>query len=218
MGFMFDRRRFLVMTGVALVVCAGLLGSAGTARAATDPTKPPLAVQIADVSGNTVTLAWDPPANNNFWWFYVYDNGAKEAVVGTGAATPTGITLKRLRSGTTHEFTVIYGEFIGLGDSANLSAPSAAVRVTLAADSDTTPPTAPPNARHELQPDGCSFLTTWDPSTDDVTPQDQLQYDFVDWTGFTLAYGLQPGRFDMSAGSVRAVDAAGNRSALSAAY
>lgn len=214
------------MTGAVLLAGAGVLGSAGDARAqtaaprtalprTTDPSKPPLDVRVADVSGNTVTLAWDPPANNDFWWFYVYDNGAKEAVVGTGETTPTEITMKRLRPGMTHEFTMIYGEFIGLGDSAKLSAPSNPVRVSIPASSDTTPPTVPGNARLVPTGDGTVFLLEWDPSTDDVTPQDQIQYDFVDWTGFTNIYGVTNGEEFYGSGSVRAVDLAGNRSALS---
>lgn len=217
-----DRREFIAITGAALLGGATVLGSAQSAHAetaprSTDPSKPPLTVQVASVSGNTITLAWEPPANNNaFWWFYVYDNGAKESIIGTGSAgTPSGATLKRLRSGVTHEFTVTYGDFIGLGDAAQISAPSSPVQVGLPASSDTSPPTTPANARRELQADGCSFLTKWDPSTDDVTPQDQLKYDFVSWVGFTQEYGATSGTSDMSSGSVRAVDAAGNRSALS---
>lgn len=218
-----NRRGFIAISGGALLGGAGLLGGTQSAVAATatpqttDPTKEPLTVHVANVSGNTVTLAWDPPVDNgNFWWFYVYDNGAKELIVGTGSdGTPAGATLKRLRSGVTHEFTATYGDFIGIGDSAQISAPSAPVQVTLSASADTTPPTTPANARRELQPDGCSFLTKWDPSTDDVTPQDQLQYDFVSWVGFTQQYDAVSGTADMSSGSVRAVDAAGNRSALS---
>lgn len=184
----------------------------------TDPSKPPLDIRVASVSGNTVTLAWDPPANNDFWWFYVYDNGAKEGVVGTGETTPTEITMKRLPPGVTHEFTMIYGEFIGLGDSARLSAPSNAVRVSIPASTDTTPPTTPGNARLVATGDGTVFLLEWDPSTDDVTPPDQIQYDYVDWTGFTDIYGVTNGEEFFGSGSVRAVDLAGNRSALSNSF
>ena len=226
MKFISDRRRFVITAGCALVGGApGVLASAGLARADTtaqftDPTKPALHVRVANVSGNTVTLAWDPPASNESWWFYVYDNGNKEFIVGTsGAGAPTGATLKRLKSGQTHEFTVTYGEFIGTGDSAKISAPSAPVRVTLPSNVDRTPPTTPGHLVSHPQPDGCRFLpdgcfffARWDPSTDDVTPQDELQYDFITWVGFTLVYGVQSDTLNLGSGTVRAVDAAGNRS------
>jgi len=225
MQFVPDRKRFVIMAGCALLGGApGVLGSAGPARADTtaqftDPTKPALHVRVANVSGNTITLAWDPPASNE-WWFYVYDNGNKEFIVGASlAGAPTGATLKRLKSGQTHEFTVTYGEFIGIGDSARISVPSAPVRVTLPPNIDTTPPTTPGNLVGDPQPDGCrflpdgcSFVAKWDPSTDDVTPQDELQYDFITWVGFTLEYDVQSDTLDLGSGTVRAVDAAGNRS------
>jgi hypothetical protein len=157
-----DRTGFLVITGVVLVGGAGLSSRAGAARAATAPrstdsTKPPLNVRVTGVAGNTITLAWDSPVNNDWWWFYLPDNGDEECAIGTGSAgTPTG---------TAHSFTVIYGEFIGPGGSARLSATSAPVRITLPANADATPPTAPRNARREVQADGCSFLTEWDPQS-----------------------------------------------------
>jgi hypothetical protein len=226
MQFMPDWRKFVITAGCALLGGAsGVLGSAALARADTtaqftDPTKPRLHVRVANVSDNTITLAWDPPASNESWWFYVYDNGNKEFIVGTSlAGAPTGATLKRLKSGQTHAFTVTYGDFIGIGDSARISAPSAPVRVTLPPNVDTTPPTTPGNLVSDPQPDGCrflpdgcSFLAKWAPSTDDVTPQDELQYDFITWVGFTLVYDVQPDTFDLGSGTVRAVDAAGNRS------
>lgn len=221
MDFAFNRRGFIAASGVALLGGAGVLGNATRARADTDPTKPALEnVHVASQSGNTITLAWDaPPAGEfDFWWFYVFDNGAKEAVIGTGSnGTPTRITMRRLPPGTTHEFTIIYGDFIGLGDSAKLSPPSEPVRVTLPPSADTVPPTTPPNVRIEAIGDGTVFVRKWDPSTDDVTPQEQLQYDFVDWTGFTLFYGVESGMPEGTTGSVRAVDEAGNRSPLSGA-
>lgn len=73
-------------------------------------------------------------------------------------------------------------------------------------------------ARCEIQADGCSFLTKWDQSTDEATPQDQLQYDFVDWTGLTNVYDLTSGTTGMGAGGVPAVDVAGNRSPFSSIW
>lgn len=211
------RKEFLATTGAALLAAAAVLGSAQAARANVDPSKPPLNVRVASVSGNTVTLAWTPPANNNFWWIYIYDNDAKEFITDAGQS---GATLKRLRSGATHTFTAIYGDFTSdpkdtgvNSDNFSESAPSAPVKVTLSASSDTTPPTVPGNVREEPQGDGTVFLTKWDPSTDNVTPQDKIQYDVVNWTGFTQFYGATSGTTDWESASVRAIDEAGNRSA-----
>lgn len=209
-----SRRGFFVTTGAALLVGAGVLGGAQAAGASVDPAKPPLDVRVENVSGNTVTLAWTPPANNNFWWIYIYDNDTKEFITDAGKS---GATLKRLRSGTTHKLTAIYGEFTddpkNPGPNFSESAPSVSVQVALPASSDITPPTAPGNVRSEPQGDGSSFLTKWDPSTDDVTPQNKIQYDIVNWTGFTELYGGTSGTADWASASVRAVDVAGNRSA-----
>ncbi|MGW5365134.1 fibronectin type III domain-containing protein [Actinopolymorpha pittospori] len=212
---MIGRRKFLVTTSTALPAGATVLGGGQTAQASVDPSKPPLNVRVASVSGNTVTLTWTPPANNNFWWIYIYDNDAKEFIIDAGKS---GATLKRLRSGTTHTFTAIYGEFTDdpkhPGPNFNVSAPSAPVQVTLRANSDTRPPAVPGHVRSEPQGDGSSFLTTWDPSTDDVTPQARIQYDVVNWTGFTQFYGATSGTTDWGPAGVRAVDEAGNRSAV----
>jgi hypothetical protein len=63
------------------------------------------------------------------------------------------------------------------------------VRVTLPGGSDITPPTTP-NVRTEVLVDGCTFVTVWDPSSDDVTAQDKIRYDAVDWTGFIPPRGV----------------------------
>ncbi|GAB3426298.1 fibronectin type III domain-containing protein [Flindersiella endophytica] len=211
---MLNRRGFFVTTGAALLAGAAALGTAPAALANVDPSKPPLDVRVARVSGNTVTLAWTPPANNNFWWIYIYDNDAKEFITDAGKSEAT---LQRLRSGTTHTFTAIYGEFTddpkNSGPNFLESAPSAPVEVTLPPSTDTTAPTTPGRVRREATGDGTVFLTTWDPSTDDVTPQAEIQYDIVNWTGFTEFYGGTSGTTDWGASSVRAVDEAGNRSA-----
>jgi ABC-type sugar transport system substrate-binding protein len=90
------RRGFLVTAGSALLSAAAVLGSSPAAQAATDPSKPPLNVRVANVSRNTVTLAWEPPPNQPGWWIYIYDNGVKEFITDIGK---TGATLKRLRPG-----------------------------------------------------------------------------------------------------------------------
>jgi hypothetical protein len=180
-----------------------------------DSSKRPLDVRVDDVSGNTVTLAWTAPASGvgHGLWIYLYDNDAKEFIT---HASNSGATLKRLRSGTTYTFTAIWGDFTSdpqnPGPNFSVSAPSAPVQVTLAARPDTTPPTAPGNVRTVPVVDGTVFVTEWDPSTDDVTPQDRIQYDSINWTGFTDFYGATSGTQEW--GSIRAVDEAGNRSAV----
>lgn len=213
------RRGFLVASGSALLGATAMLGSplaAGAARATTDPSKPPLDVRIANVSGNTITLAWNQPPDHMFT--YVYDNNAPEYFF--GGYLSTGVTLKRMQSGMTHTFTVVYGDPY-YGDPRNappdfsFSPPSAPVQVTLAPSSDTTPPTPPTNVRDTTTGDGTEFVTEWDPSTDDVTPQDQIQYDVLGY-GFTTAYGVtSPAQG--TADGIRAVDLAGNRSAVARA-
>jgi hypothetical protein len=209
-----NRRGLLLTTGATLLAGVAALGNAQAAQAGIDPSKPPLDVRVASVSGNDVTLAWTPPAGNNFWWIYIYDNDAKELITDAGKG---GFTLERLRSGTTHTFTAIYGDFTSdpknPGPNFSVSAPSAPVRVTLPARSDTRPPTVPGRVRSEPRGDGTVFVTAWDPSTDDVTPQAKIQYDIVSWTGFTSWYGGESGTTDWGAVNVRAVDEAGNRSA-----
>lgn len=208
-----NRRGFFVTAGATLLAGAAALGNAPVAQAGVDPSKRPLDVRVASVSGNTVTLAWTSPApDSHGLWVYIYDNDAKEFIT---TARSSGATLERLRSGTTHTFTAIWGDFTddpkNPGPNFSVSAESAPVSVTLPPSSDTTPPTTP-NARTEVRGDGTVFVTVWDPSTDDVTPQDEIQYDALSWTGFTSIYGVTSGESEWH--GIRAVDEAGNRSGV----
>jgi hypothetical protein len=100
--------------------------------------------------------------------------------------------------------------------SGDLSPASNPVTVTVAPrGSDQTPPTAPQNVLVREEQDAYEFVTTWDPSTDDVDPAPA--YDLLEAFGgelFAIRYAVSGttyrGRFTSA---VRAVDQAGNRSA-----
>ncbi|MET9021910.1 hypothetical protein ABZV93_18160 [Actinopolymorpha sp. NPDC004070] len=216
----YDRRGFLATTGAALVGGIGILGTARAPHASTassvntagDVTLPPLTVRLASQSGNTITLAWDEPPNyeQHSYAIIVSDNGTGECF---GART--GVTMKRLKSGMTHELTVVYKEIPTIDPNPQTSAPSQPIRITLPRTADTTPPSTPTNAHVVYDPNIISFNLYWDKSTDDVTPQTDLQYDIVYDNGLS-SYDVPMGQSVYNeSGFIRAVDAAGNRSALS---
>ncbi|GAA5025734.1 fibronectin type III domain-containing protein [Actinopolymorpha pittospori] len=215
-----DRRGFIVKTGAALIGGIGILGTGQAAQASTassvnaagDSSLPPLAVRLANQSGNTITLAWDPPPNYDLkaYTITVSDNGTGECF-----GAKSGVTMKRLRSGMTHELTVVYKENPVINPNPQTSAPSQPVRVALPPAADTVPPAAPMNARVVFDPNIISWNLFWDESTDDVTPQADLQYDIVFDNGLS-SYDVPMGQSVYAeSGFIRAVDSAGNRSALS---
>lgn len=214
-----DRRGFLALTGAVLLGGAGAAAITGPAAASTgglfDPSKHTLNVRVAAVNGTDVTLAWDnpPPEDIEGWRFFAHDNGRAEFTFSNHLQIPTSVTLKRMQSGINHDFTV---RFRRAGDHQgdNFSPFSTPVRVSLPASSDTTPPTAPPNAHQVFDPELYELTSFWDPSTDNVTPQADIQYDLVNYSdGITFHYdAVSPVTAWLSGTMVRAVDAAGNRS------
>jgi hypothetical protein len=118
--------------------------------------------------------------------------------------------MQRLAPGS-HVFTVK-----AMHSSGDLSPASNPVTVTVAPrGADQTEPTAPQNVFVTEDQDVYEFVTTWDPSTDDVDPAPA--YDLLAAFGgdlFTIRYAVSGttcrGRFTSA---VRAVDQAGNRSA-----
>jgi Fibronectin type III domain len=167
---------------------------------------PPTNAQVTSVSGGTVSLAWNGPSNmRDPYRFLVYDGGRAEAMARIGS-----VTMQRLAPGT-HVFTVK-----AMHSSGDLSPASNPVTVTVAPrGSDRTPPSAPQNVLVREDLDVYEFVTTWDPSTDDVDTAPA--YDLLEAFGgdlFTIRYAVSGttyrGRF---ASAVRAVDQAGNRSA-----
>jgi hypothetical protein len=167
---------------------------------------PPANLQVTSASGGTVSLAWGASSNmRDPYRFLVYDGGRGEAMARISSAT-----MQRLAPGT-HVFTVK-----AMHSSGDLSPASNPVTVTVAPrGSDRTAPTAPQNVLVREEQDAYEFVTTWDPSTDDVDPAPA--YDLLEaFRGelFTIRYAVTGtsyrGRF---ASAVRAVDQAGNRSA-----
>ena len=168
---------------------------------------PPTNLRVTSASGGTVSLAWNGPSNmRDPYRYLVYDGGRPEAM---SRALP-GLTIQRLAPGN-HVFTVK-----AMHSSGDLSPASSSVTVAVAPrGSDQTAPTAPQNVVVTEDQDAYEFVTTWDPSTDDVDPAPA--YDLLELFGgdlFTIRYAVSGttyrGRLTWA---VRAVDQAGNRSA-----
>jgi hypothetical protein len=165
---------------------------------------PPTNLRVTGASGGSVSLAWDRPSNMpDPYRYLVYDEGRGEAI-----AKGQSVAMQRLAPGT-HVFTVK-----AMHSSGDLSPPSNPVAVTVAPrGSDQTAPTAPQNVL--VREEDYNFVTTWDPSTDDVDPAPA--YDILlDFGGdlFTIRYAVSGTTYRSSFNSaVRAVDQAGNRSA-----
>jgi hypothetical protein len=170
---------------------------------------PPTNARVTSASGGTVSLAWTGPSNmRDPYRFLVYDGERGEAM-----ARISAVTMQRLAPGT-HVFTVK-----AMHSSGDLSPASNPVTVTVAPrGSDQIAPSAPQNVLVREDLDVYEFVTTWDPSTDNVDPAPA--YDLLEAFGgdlFTIRYAVSGttyrGRF---ASAVRAVDQAGNRSAPTA--
>ena len=152
-----------------------------------------------------MSLAWNGSSNMpNAYRYHVYDGGRGEALGGLS------VTMQRLAPGT-HVFTVRARHVSG-----DLSPASNPVTVTVAPrGSDQTAPTAPQNVLVTEDMVLYDFITTWDPSTDDVDPAPV--YDILQEFGgdlFTLRYAVSRTTFrGLFPSAVRAVDQAGNRSA-----
>lgn len=166
---------------------------------------PPTNLRVTSNSGGIVSLAWDGPSNmTDPYRFLVYDGGRGEAM-----ARLSAVTMPRVAPGT-HVFTVR-----AMHSSGDLSPASAPVTVTVAPrSSDQTAPTAPQNV--VVRSDELSdYVTTWDPSTDNVDPAPA--YDVLQAFGgdlFAIRYAASKTTFSgLFVSAVRAVDQAGNRSA-----
>jgi hypothetical protein len=161
---------------------------------------------VTSVSGGTVSLARTGSSNMpNAYRYLVYDAGRGEAMAGD-----SGVTMQRLAPDT-HVFTVK-----AMHGSGDLSAASNPVTVTVAPrGSDQTAPTGPQNVLITEDTDVYQFVTTWDPSTDNVDPApayDVLQEFGGDW--FTIRYAASRTTYrGQFTSAVRAVDQAGNRCA-----
>jgi chitinase len=194
------------LTVVAVDKAGNVSAPSAPVAATTAKWTPPTSLRATSASGGTVSLAWSGPSNmRDPYRYLVYDGGRGEALTNLATAT-----MQRLAPGT-HVFTVK-----AMHSSGDLSPASDPVTVTVAPrGSDQTAPTAPQNVLVTEDPDVYEFVTTWDPSTDNVDAAPA--YDILQEFGgelFTIRYAVSGtayrGRF---ASAVRAVDQAGNRSA-----
>jgi hypothetical protein len=194
------------LTVVAVDRAGNVSAPSAPVSATTAKWTPPTNLNLTSASGGTASLAWNGPSNmRDPYRYLVYDGGRAEAM-----ARISSVTMQRLAPGT-HVFTVR-----AMHSSGDLSPASNPVTVTVAPrGSDRIAPSAPQNVLVREDLDVYEFITTWDPSTDNVDPAPA--YDVLEAFGgdfFTIRYAVSGttyrGRFTSA---VRAVDQAGNRSA-----
>ena len=192
------------LTVVAVDKAGNVSAPSEPAAARTAKWTPPTNLRVTSVSGGTVSLAWDGSSNMpNAYRYLVYDAGRGEAMGGRS------VTMQRLAPGS-HLFTVK-----AMHSSGDLSPASSPVTVTVApTGSDQTAPTAPQNALIRMDEESYDWITTWDPSTDNVDPApvyDVLQELSGDL--FAIRYAVPATTYrGLFSSAVRAVDQAGNRS------
>jgi chitodextrinase len=194
------------LTVVAVDKAGNVSAPSEPVAATTAKWTPPTSARVTSASGGTVSLAWNAPSNmRDPYRYLIYDGGSGEAMSRTLA-----MTMQRLAPGT-HVFTVK-----AMHSSGDLSPASSPVTVTVAPrGSDQIAPSAPQNVLVREDLDFYEFVTTWEPSTDNVDTAPA--YDLLEGFGgdlFTIRYAVSGttyrGRFTSG---VRAVDQAGNRSA-----
>jgi Fibronectin type III domain len=192
---------------VVAVDKAGNVSAPSAPKAATTAKwTPPTNLRVTGVSGGSVSLAWNGPSNmRDPYRYLVYDGGRGEAMAKLSTSA-----MQRLAPGA-HVFTVK-----AMHSSGDLSPASSPVTVTVAPRGpDQTAPTAPQNVLVTEDMDVYEFVTTWDPSTDDVDPAPA--YDLLQAFGgdlFTVRYAVSGTTYrGVFTSAVRAVDQAGNRSA-----
>jgi hypothetical protein len=194
------------LTVVAVDKAGNVSAPSAPVTATTAKWTPPTNLRVTSVQGGTVSLAWNGSSNmRNAYRYLVYDGGRGEAMAGFFDATMQGLAPGP------HVFTVR-----AMHVSGDLSPASNPVTVTVAPrGSDRTAPTAPQNVLTRMDEEAYDFITTWDPSTDDVDPAPA--YDLLEEVGgefFAIRYAVSGTTFrGRSTAAVRAVDAAGNRSA-----
>ncbi len=159
-------------------------------------------------TATSITLAWDASTDNVGVTAYEVFQGS--TLVGTTSAT--GLLVADLTANTSYSFSVRARDAAG-----NRSAASAALSVSTLAAPDTQAPTAPANLRTTARTD-TSITLAWDAATDNVGVTGYEVYagasllSTVTTLSATVS-GLTPNRSYPF--TVRALDAAGNRSAAS---
>jgi chitodextrinase len=191
------------------------LSSPVTGSTAADVTPPtaPANLRVTATTPSSVSLSWDRSTDG---WSFAY-----EVLIDGQVVASTGdlrFRARHMTPGTTHTFSVRARD-----SSANVSAASNAVTVTLEQSSDRTPPSTPTNLTATTPPDDfCgSNVLQWNASTDNVDPQSAIEYEiYLDGSlREVTAPGVASGFLYTFAGTntwtVVAVDRAGNSSGVS---
>ncbi|MGH9163116.1 MAG: hypothetical protein ACRD2X_24405 [Vicinamibacteraceae bacterium] len=183
----------------------------------TPPGPPVIEVLGGQLDGHDVTLSWIAPdiGTGAAMPIKIFQNGVVTySVPGTSPGTVTHRTIFGLPGGETHRFTVTYTD--GFGET--LAPPSEPIDVAVSPSDDITPPSPP--TKFQLTHTGAGdLLLTWDLATDDTTPQAEIRYEIQRPGSTLISQVAAPPLFyphpNSPAGLVmRAVDAAGNRSAF----
>ncbi|MFG2042493.1 DUF4832 domain-containing protein [Dactylosporangium sp. NPDC048998] len=184
-----------------------VLSSAVTVGNCTGDCTPPTAPTLSgSVNGSTVSLTWSGATDNvGVTGYQVYRDAALAGTVTATSFTDTGVAPG------THSYQVRARDAAG-----NVSGPSNTVTLTVSAGADTTPPSTPTLSSTGVT--GTTVSLSWTAATDNVGV---VGYEV--FRGATLAgsptgttftdTGLSPGT--AYSYTVKAVDAAGNRSAAS---
>jgi len=193
------------LTVVAVDKSGNVSAPSTSVSATTSKWASPTNLRVTSASGGSVSLAWNETSDMDAYRFLVYDGGRGEAVAKVSASA-----MQRLAPGT-HVFTVK-----AMHSSGDLSPASNPVTVTVAPrGSDQTAPTAPRDVLQTMDEEVYDFITTWDPSTDNVDPAPA--YDVLQQFGgdfFAARYAVSGTSYrGVFSSAVRAVDQAGNRSA-----
>lgn len=136
----------------------------------TPPTSPVLSGSV--VSPSQVSLTWTASTDDTQWWSLSYDvymNGSPAQHVNSHGER--SVRIRHLTPATTYTFNV------QAWDSSGNIATSNAVTLTTEPSSDTVPPTAPTNLHLVSDQGGGEFYLGWTQSTDDVDPQNAIEYE-----------------------------------------
>jgi chitodextrinase len=179
------------------------------------PTKP--VVELLDAGPTHARLSWSSTDDKPYIWYTVFVDGQpvftlnSQAHTFTCAAVLVPTYCVPFEQNTTYTFTVQARDIDG-----NLSPFSDPVFVTTdPAPDDHNPPTQPMN----ITADGSGFaIVTWDPSTDDIAPQEFIRYDiYVNGELRRVVVGESTAEVEVDYGAatitIIAVDTADNESA-----
>jgi hypothetical protein len=179
------------------------------------PTVPTLSV--TSVGTRHISLTWASTDDSPWISYLVTRDGVR---ISSGWISATSRTFTLLQPGTSYTFTAQARDYFENVDGGTVSAVSAPLTVTTAANdgSDVTAPTQPSPVGADLYDGSTEIQVSWGPSTDDVTPQNVILYEmYVNGvhensaigTTQTTGYGVR----GENVITVIAIDEAGNRSA-----